>query len=159
LERSVPLLQRNDVLSMKKSGCVSCHNNTLTAMTVAAVRASGLRVDEQTARSQVKAIGAYVESWRDRMLQGMGIPGDVDAISYILGGGAADHYPAADATAAMARFVKSHQVADGHGAFFAPRPPLESSDIEVTAVSLQALQAYAPALHAAEYQTAIENAA
>src|SRR5262249_50322177 len=28
LARSVPLLQRNDVSALKKTGCVSCHNNT-----------------------------------------------------------------------------------------------------------------------------------
>lgn len=32
VERSLPLLQRNDEEFMQKSGCVSCHNNTLTAM-------------------------------------------------------------------------------------------------------------------------------
>jgi len=159
LERSVPLLQKNDVLSMKKSGCVSCHNNTLTAVTVSAVRASGGRVDEVTARSQVKAIGAYAESWRERMLQGMGIPGDVDTLSYILVGLAAEHYPADDATAAMARFIKDHQLPDGHWAIFAHRPPIESSDIEVTALSMRALQLYAPARHAAEYKVRIDAAA
>jgi ankyrin repeat protein len=158
LERSVPLLQKNDVTSMKKSGCVSCHNNTLTAVTVSAVRASGGRVDEATALRQVKAIGAYAESWRERMLQGMGIPGDVDTLSYILVGLAAEHYPADDATAAMARFIKDHQLPDGHWAIFAHRPPIESSDIEVTALSMRALQLYAPALHAAEYKGRIEAA-
>jgi ankyrin repeat protein len=159
LARSVPLLQKNDVMSMKKSGCVSCHNNTLTAVTVSAVRASGGRVDEDTARSQVKAIGAYVESWRERILQGMGIPGDIDTLSYILVGLAAEHHPADDATAAMARFIKDHQLPDGHWAIFAHRPPLESSDIQVTALSMRSLQLYAPTRHAAAYKASIEAAA
>jgi len=159
LARSVPLLQKNDVTSLKKSGCVSCHNNTLTAMTMAAVRQSGLPLDEDVARSQVKAIGSYAESWRERILQGMGIPGDVDTISYILVGLAAEKYPADEATAAMARFIKGHQLADGHWAIFAHRPPLESSDIEVTAVSMHALQAYAPTGHASEYKTVVDAAA
>jgi hypothetical protein len=159
LARSVPLLQRNDVLSMKKSGCVSCHNNTLTAVTVSAVRTSGLRIDEDTARSQLKAIGGYAESWRERILQGMGIPGDIDTLSYILVGLAAERYPADDATAAMARFIKDHQLPDGHWAIFAHRPPLESSDIEVTALSMRSLQLYAPTRHAAEYKVPIEAAA
>jgi ankyrin repeat protein len=159
LERSVPLLQRNDVSSMKKAGCVSCHNNTLTAVTVSNVRQSGFGVDEQAARSQVQAIAAYSESWRERILQGMGIPGDVDTISYILVGLAAEHHPADDATAAMARFIKGHQLPDGHWAIFAHRPPLESSDIEVTALSMRALQLYMPSRDAAEYKTAINDAA
>jgi len=159
IERSVPLLQDNDVSSMKKAGCVSCHNNTLTAMTMAAVRQSGLRVDEQKARSQVRAIGAYAESWRERILQGMGIPGDSDTISYILLGLAAEHYPADEATAAMARYLKGHQLADGRWGIVAHRPPLESGDIAVTAASMHALQVYAPPLHRAEYRRAVEQAA
>ena len=93
------------------------------------------------------------------MLQGMGIPGDVDTLSYILVGLAAEHYPADDATAAMARFIKDHQLPDGHWAIFAHRPPIESSDIEVTALSMRALQLYAPARHAAEYKVRIDAAA
>ena len=43
---------------LKKSGCVSCHNNTLTAMTVAAVaRRWAFAVDEATARASLKTIG------------------------------------------------------------------------------------------------------
>src|SRR5208282_2469859 len=56
VERSIPLLQRSDVAFLRKSGCVSCHNNNLTAMTVAAARKQGLRVDDGVARAQVKAI-------------------------------------------------------------------------------------------------------
>ncbi|HZW75431.1 MAG TPA: ankyrin repeat domain-containing protein, partial [Caldimonas sp.] len=32
VERVLPLLQQSDVTFFKKTGCVSCHNNTLTAM-------------------------------------------------------------------------------------------------------------------------------
>jgi len=34
LERSIPLLQRTDTVFLKKTGCVSRHNNTFTAMNV-----------------------------------------------------------------------------------------------------------------------------
>ncbi|MGH8247387.1 MAG: ankyrin repeat domain-containing protein, partial [Gammaproteobacteria bacterium] len=93
LERSIPLLQRTDVAFIRKSGCVSCHNNTLTAMTVAMARKNGLAVDDQTAQKQLKDIASYIDSWRERVLQGVGIPGDSDTISYILIGMAAENYP------------------------------------------------------------------
>src|SRR5439155_26890930 len=66
LERSTPLLQRTDAVFLKKSGCVSCHNNTLTAMTVAAVRPLGIPVDESAARASLKTIGSFIDIWRDR---------------------------------------------------------------------------------------------
>src|SRR5256885_10399312 len=34
VEKSIPLLQRSDSAFIKSAGCVSCHNNTLTAMTI-----------------------------------------------------------------------------------------------------------------------------
>ncbi len=94
VERSLPLLQRNDATFLKKAGCVSCHNNTLTALTVATARSRGLRVDDQIARQQLTTIAAYIDSWRERALQGMAIPGEADTVSYILLGMAAEQYPA-----------------------------------------------------------------
>lgn len=158
ITRSMPLLQKSDSLFVQKSGCVSCHNNTFTAMTTAEVRKSGLPVDEQAASNQVKRISAYLESWRERALQGVGIPGDSDTVSYILLGLAAENHPPDEATDAMARFVKQQQHPDGGWRVFAHRPPIESSDIQVTAVSMRSLQLYGPKARRAEYQEAAKRA-
>lgn len=159
VERVLPLLQKNDVTFLKKSGCVSCHNNTLTAMTVALARSRNVRVDEDTAHQQVQAIGGYIETWRERALQGIGIPGDADTVSYILLGLSAENYPADQATDAMARILKRQQTPSGRWIITAHRPPIESSDIQVTAASMRSLQVYAPRLARVEYQKAIQRAA
>ena len=93
LDRSLPLLQRADVAFIQKAGCVSCHNNSLTAMTMTAVRAKGVRVDEHIARAQLHRIAAYLEENRERALENVGIPGGIDTVSYILLGMAAEKYP------------------------------------------------------------------
>jgi hypothetical protein len=157
--RALPLLQRTDALFMRKSGCVSCHNNTLTAMTIATARRSGLPVDEQTAGRQVTAIAAFLESWRERVLQGIGIPGDADTVSYILLGLAAEGHEPDPATDAMAHYLSNRQMADGQWRIVAHRPPLESEGVEVTATSMRALQIYAPKTQRAEYDKAIKTAA
>lgn len=159
IARILPLIQKSDSTFLKKSGCVSCHNNTLSAMTIAAVRKSGLPVDEQIARNQVKGIAAFLETWRERALQGVGIPGDSDTVGYILLGLAAENHASDEATDAMARFVKGQQYPDGGWRIFAHRPPIESSDIEVTAVSLRSLQIYGPKARREEYQAAVKGAA
>ena len=102
--RSIPALQKTDVTFLKKAGCVSCHNNTMTAMTVAAARKQKLPVDDQIARSQLKAIAAYLDSWRERALLGVGIPGDADTVSPILLAMAAQNYPPDATTDAMAAY-------------------------------------------------------
>jgi len=159
LERSLPLLQRNDETFLRKAGCVSCHNNTLTAMTVAAARKKGIAVDDGIARQQLKAIGNYIEAWRERALQGSGIAGDSDTVSYILLGLAAENYPADLATDAMAHFLKRQQAPDGNWRILAHRPPLESNDIQVTAASMRAIQLYAPKAGRDEYDRAVRRAA
>jgi hypothetical protein len=159
VQRSIPLLQRVDVAFLEKSGCVSCHHNSLTAMSVATLRKTGFSFDQQTAQSQLKAIGTYIESWRERLLQGIGIPGNQDTVSYILLGLAAENYPANEATDAMARYLKMRQMPDGRLPISTHRPPLESSDIELTAVSMRDLQVYAPKTQQAEYAKSVQLAA
>lgn len=105
VERSLPLLQANDVSFLKKSGCVSCHNNTLTAMAVSLARSSGIRVDEEIAQDQAEKIGRYLDVWRERAFQGLGIAGEQDTVGYIMLGLAAEAYGATPATDAMARFI------------------------------------------------------
>jgi hypothetical protein len=159
VDRSLPLLQGNDVQFMRKSGCVSCHNNTLTAMTVAAARQSGIAVDDRIAGEQLRATATYLEGWRDRALQGIGIPGDADSMSAILVGMADAKYLPDPATGAVALFLKNHQSPDGRWYSTAYRPPMESSDVQTTAVSLRAVQVYAPQPQRADYDRAVQRAA
>ena len=128
-------------------------------MAVSAARARQLPVNDEIARQQLHAIATYLNSWRERVLQGAGIPGDADTISYLLLGLAAERYPPDDTTAAMARFLLRQQTPAGQWRIAAHRPPIESSDIEVTAVSMRALQTYAPPTQRAAYEAAAQRAA
>jgi hypothetical protein len=71
---------------------------------LARARKSGIRVDEETARKQLARIAAYLDTWRERVLQGVGIPGDADTMGAILMGLAAQGYAPDAATDAMAGF-------------------------------------------------------
>jgi ankyrin repeat protein len=159
IERSLPLLQRTDTVFLKRSGCVSCHNDTLTAMAVSEARLKGIPVNEAVARENLKTIAVFVEGWREKLVQGIGIPGDADTVSYILLGMAAEHYPADAATDAMAHFLKRQQRPNGQWRPLAHRPPIESSDIQATAASMRALQLYGPAAGRTRYDTSIRLAA
>jgi hypothetical protein len=159
VERSLPLLQATDVAFLKRSGCVSCHNNSLTAMTIAAARKAGLAVDEKTAERQRKEIGDFIEIWRERALQNIGVPGDSNTVDYILAGLAAEHYPPDEATDALARYLKNDQLPDGRWRLIANRPPLESSEFEVAAMAMRSIQVYAPKSQRADYDKAVWRAA
>jgi hypothetical protein len=158
LNRSFPLLRRADDGFLRQSGCVSCHNNSLFAMAIAAAKRTGWLTEEADAARHQKAIGPYIEAWRDRALQGIGIPGGTDTVSYILVGLQAMGYPPDEATDALAYYVLGRQRLDGGWRVQTGRPPLESSDIEVTAMSLRSLHAYAPRAQKAKYQRAVRLA-
>src|SRR6185295_15889308 len=112
VERSIPLLQKTDSMFMQKGSCVSCHHNSLTAMTVATARRNGFSVNEPIGRDQVKKMASFLETWRERVLQGVGMGGESITIGYILLGLSAENYPPDAATDAMARFVQSRQWPD-----------------------------------------------
>jgi squalene cyclase len=129
----------------------------MTMMTVAAARGAGVPVDEGLARAQEASIASYLDVWRERALQGLGIPGDSDTVGPVLVGlAAANHPPSAD-TDAQAHYLLSRQMPEGRWRIFAHRPPHESSDIQATAASVRALQVYAPKARREPYAKAIER--
>jgi ankyrin repeat protein len=159
VEKALPLLQRADLVFLKTAGCVSCHNNSLFLMTAATAQKKGFRVDEAAAQSQLRATGLYIESWRERVLQDIAVPGGVDTAGYILAGLAAANYTPDPATDAIARYLKRRQSADEGWRIGTHRPPIESSDIEATALALRSLQKYAPEPQKADYAKAVERGA
>ena len=158
VERAIPPLQRCDAAFLERAGCVSCHNNSLTAMTVAEARSRGFRVNEEIASSQLKKIAAFLKDNSERGLENEGIPGGIDTVSYVLLGMAAEKYPGDAITEVWARYCKNRQAPDGRFKCETVRPPLETSDFQVTAATIRSLLDYAPESHKAEYRRAVERA-
>jgi ankyrin repeat protein len=164
IESSLPLLQRADANFMPKAACVSCHNNSIAAMALGTARKAGFRVDEKTAAQQVKGNAFGLEKLRDYMHQGFFTPvgeyfGPV-VMAYILVGLDAEHYPADLNTDAVAMYLKGRQSPDGQWLYpmADTRPPLCMDYIGQTALSLRALQLYAPKADKAAYDRAIQLA-
>src|SRR4051812_22712918 len=92
ITRSLPLLQRADEQFLRTAGCVSCHNNSQTAITIALARSRRVPVDEAVAAHQRTAIAQYIDDWRERAVLMQGVPGDTDTMASILGGLAAERH-------------------------------------------------------------------
>jgi Squalene-hopene cyclase C-terminal domain len=127
-------------------------------MTMAAARAKGVAVNEQIAKDQLRRIAAFMQENGERALENEGIPGGTDTVSYILLGLAAEKYPNDPITEVWARYVKNNQSPDGRWKCGSLRPPLESSDFEVTAASIRSVRTYGPKSQRAEYDKAVERA-
>ncbi len=151
VERAIAPLQRCDAAFFDRAGCVSCHNNSLTAMMVAEARSRGFRVNEQIASSQLRKIAAFLDENSERGLENEGIPGGIDTVSYILLGMAAEKYSSDTITDVWARYARNTQSPDGRFKCRTVRPPLEASDFQVTAATIRSLLAYAPKSQRAEY--------
>ena len=162
---SLPLIQRADASFPPKAACVSCHNNSYAAMAIGAARKSGYQVDEGTSVQQVKANIIGLMKLRDYLHQGFFSPvGDVFGefvISNILIGLDAEHYKSDLNTDTAAMYLKSHQSPDGQWIYPVAdnRPPICSDYIGQTALSMRALQLYAPAGDKPAYERAVQLAA
>jgi len=127
-------------------------------MTVAEARSRGFAVNEEIASSQLKKIAAFLKENSERGLENEGIPGGNDTVSYVLLGMAAEKYPADAITEVWARYSRNSQSPDGRFKCQTVRPPLETSDFQVTAATIRSLLAYAPKSHKAEYRKAVDRA-
>lgn len=165
IQDSLHLLQVADVNFSSKSGCISCHNNSLTAMTIAGARKQGFRVDEQAASSQVLVNADFLKGTRDRLQQGFLVSvGDTfseSIVSYMLLGLSAEGYKPDLNTDAAAMHILLRQRPTGE--WFSPaadtRQPLCLGYIGNTVLAMRALQLYAPKAGAAEYRRSIQLAA
>lgn len=158
VERGLPLLQGIAEPFIAKTGCVSCHHNSVVSSAVLTARRKGYRVDERAVSASRTRIATYLESWRERTLQNIPIAGSQDTINYLLVGLSADGHPPDAATDAQAMWLLRRQSADGHWPVQTLRPPIESNDIEVTALSMRALQLYAPTVNREDYTRAVGRA-
>jgi len=160
---SLALLQRTDASFIPKTGCFSCHNNSLTAVSVATARKAGFRVDEKIAAQQVQINAGALQGLRDPLHQGTFLPGlNVGPVilAYVLLGLDAEGYKPDVSTDAVAMFIQSHQMADGHWpAGPEARPPLCADDIGQTVLAMRGLQLYAPPVDKAAFAKSIQLAA
>jgi len=165
VQDSLPLLQHADFNFSKNAGCTSCHNNSIEAMTVGLARKRGLRTDEQIASAQVRVNIEELEAMRDRMHQGyLFRVGDFFTdfvLGYQLVGLHAQDYKPDLNTDAAAMLIQSRQKPNGEWAYphADMRPPLCLDYIAQTALSMRALQLYAPKTGKAAFERSIRLAA
>jgi ankyrin repeat protein len=167
IERSLPLIQLADAGFTAKSGCVSCHNDSLAAMTAGLARSRGFKVNEELSRKQVTVNVSTLQHERDLMHQGTvgnGLGVDTffpNVVGYVLIGLHAEGHPADLDTDAAVMYLKSRQMPAGNWPYTRAdaRPPLCSDYIGQTALAMRALQLYRPKGHEAEYDRAVARAA
>ena len=138
----LPLLEKSGEAIFKNRGCVSCHNNSLPAMTVALARQKGFPVDEAQAKKELGFAVATDTPYFEQMRLGTTIGGATDTLGYTLMGMAAAGYAPDALTDAHIHYIAIQQLADGSWFTAAYRPPSEYGPLSTTAVALRAIQLY-----------------
>jgi ankyrin repeat protein len=161
VERSIPLLERSGPGFFEGATglCISCHHQSLPALTLAAVHERGFRLDEATTRLRVEQTLASMPK-RAEILDGVSgtfVNPSVE-VSYLLVGLAADGQPPSAATEALVHQLAGWQARDGRWPSLFRRAPLEHSDVTATALAMRALKAYAPPGRAGEMDDRIRRA-
>lgn len=166
VQDSLPLLQRADFKFAKEAGCTSCHNNSVEAMAVGLARTRGFRIDDQIASTQVRVNLEELQARRDKLFQGYyAVPvGDMFSdfiLGYQLVGLHAQNCQPDLNTDAAAMFIQARQKPNGEWPYphADMRPPLCLDYIAQTALSMRALQLYAPKANRAIYDKSIRLAA
>jgi hypothetical protein len=143
IDKAIALLQKSGPEFSKVSSCSSCHHQSLPQMAYSKARERGFATDPQVSEQQIKSVLAMFRPARESMLEGKpNIPDPSLSVSYSLLGLAAEGYKPDSTTEAMAHIVSLQQLPDGSFTVLPARPPMESSAVSATAISLRALQLY-----------------
>ena len=142
VKKILPLIETIGEPVFKNRSCVSCHNDSLPAMTVALARRKGFAVSDEQARKEMGFAVATDMPYLEPMRLGSTIGGGSDTLGYTLMGMAAAGYPADGLTDAHIHYFSNYQLADGSWRTTSYRPPEEYGPFTTTAVVLRAIKLY-----------------
>jgi hypothetical protein len=143
--KSIFLLQKSSYLFTKRSTlkCAACHHNTLTSMTAEIARQKGISIIDSFSSDRVKSM--------KRTLLLAGNPNLINQFltvnfiaPYVLLGLASEKYPADIYTDISVDYIISQSKPDGSFLTESGRAPLQVGEMHLTAMSIRAIQLYAP---------------
>ena len=158
VDRALPLLQETGPKFWAGSGCFSCHNNTLPDIAISLAKERGFAINQDTVELSRKQTLDWLEVRRERLLEGLPPAGGQNTMGNALFSLALTHVPASDTLYAGARYQRALQTADGSWQVQNHRPPLVSSSITLTAMSLKGLDEYAPPAQKKDYARSVQRA-
>jgi hypothetical protein len=142
---SLSLLRESHVTFMAKATerCVSCHHQSLPAVAFAAADRAGFPSDRKAMGRLADETLRILAPRRERIIQGLTVPDDLDP-GYQLWGLAAADRPRDDTTDALVHYLTRQQSADVHWQATLFRPPMNEGPFAATALAVRGLKHYGP---------------
>jgi ankyrin repeat protein len=159
VESGTALLQRSSSEFFKQSGCVGCHHQPVTLLSVAAARSAGAHVDEALAKETVRMIDGENRFFNQPLLERVNIGGLTDSPTWKLAALEAEHYAPNLQTDVLVAYIASFQLADGRWWMGGvARAPLEEGAIIRTALAVRMMKAFGTPAMKAEFDQHIVRA-
>ena len=155
--KAIPLLQSSAKTWHEKRQCSSCHHQSLGTMAVVIARDRGFRIDEAMLADEVLR-SATPAAWRDRLLLGDVSINEQIGRSYEAVAMGAAKVAANPITDLLAHMLMGKQHVNGNWNSYSHRPPLEDSEFTATALTIRAVQLYAPPHRRTEAARRIDRA-
>jgi hypothetical protein len=145
---------------VSKQDCASCHQQYLPMVAVGHARNRSIRFDHEAARDQLALLAKAGTQFDDRefVAQALVHPDAAHTFGYRLLGLAAERVPSSAATDGFVHHLVTIQMSDGRWINNIPRPPMMSSDITATALSIHAIRHYGWRGREEEFASSIERA-
>jgi len=159
VQHAIRALQPAGPVFFEKNRCMSCHHQSITQMAIKRVRGAGIAIDPDIEAVQRTTFAKTLAPFREPILNnGVEIPGFLAITSYGLVGIHDDGQAPNEDTDTIAHALSSRQEADGSFNIYDVRPPLGSSRMKWTALSMRALQLYGPRGAADDYNPIVDRA-
>jgi ankyrin repeat protein len=157
--KAVVLLQKAALTNFKEGGCISCHAGDASAVTIAAARRKGVRVDESAAAEIVRAVRLQYVSAADGLLERTDPPVAI-ILSQALNALAAEGAQPDRTIDAMVHNLAAQQLANGSWEYRGLlRPPTSDSMFSSAAVAIRVFKQFAPPARKREFDERIAKAA
>jgi ankyrin repeat protein len=145
---------------VSKQDCTSCHQQYLPMAAVGHARNRSIRFDQEAAREQIDLLVNSRNPFTDRefVAQALLHPDPAHTLGYELLGFVAEGVPPGAKTDGMVHHLVTVQASDGRWNNNLPRPPMMSSDVTATALSIHAIRSYGWQGRGQEFAASIEQA-
>jgi ankyrin repeat protein len=145
---------------VSKQDCASCHQQYLPMAAVGHARNRSVRLDQKAARAQIDSLAKLTNLAFEHefIAQTLFHPEPALGFGYHLFGFVAEGVQPSTATDGMVHHLVTIQAPDGRWFNNLPRPPIQSSDVTATALSIQAIKHYSWPGRREEFTASIERA-
>lgn len=142
VEKALPLLEKGAVGHREQRTCFSCHNQGVPILALTTAQKRGLAINQEELTRQLEFIVAFLNTNKERFLEGRGTGGQVDTAGYALLALEAGGWKPDEATTAVAEYLLLFQKDQDHWKNSSDRPPTEASRFTTNYVGLLGLKAF-----------------